>query len=72
MTHMAEVEKTRAYIRRSDPSLKQMRDYYQRMAQIETEHGDPDTAALWQKLADEITHRLNDEGPAHEGQAQLW
>lgn len=69
LRHMAEVEKIRARVRRVEPSLKNTRDYYQGMADAES---DPETKGLWQQLADEIDHRLNDSGPVHEGQTQLW
>jgi len=63
--HLRMVERARYHLRQArQPSLTAIRDYYVERA------GDPETPpevrGLWQRLADEISHRLNDGVPTEE------
>lgn len=68
--HMRDVERVRANARRSMPTLAQQRDYYQKKADDPAES--VEDRALWLGLAVEITHRLNDRGPAVDDQPTLF
>lgn len=71
--HAHEVERDRAKFFLSkgrSPSLSASRDYYEQKAE------DPSVPLperkLWQRLADEITQRLNDRDDPHKDQAGLF
>lgn len=70
LRHLRDVERVRANSRSTQPSLREMRDYY--LSKAAEQNGDTATADLWQRLADEITHRLNDGGPVNDGQSALF
>ena len=69
IAHHDNVERLRAALR-GQPSLSSTRDYYLMMSTNPEQ--DPDQQALWRRLADEITHRLNDTDTGSEQQAGLF
>lgn len=69
LKHEQEMEQFRARMQRGNPSLRSQRDYYAEQAKDEG-YGEKQRR-LWQQLADEISHRLNDSTDPFEGQEQL-
>lgn len=67
--HEQEMEQFRARMSSHPPSLRNQRDYYRQQA--EDEGYDPEQRRLWQQLADEIDHRLNEATDPMEGQGTL-
>ena len=68
--HKAEVERVKAHLRRGVVSPRQARDYYQ--SQADNDLLPADVRAQWARLAEELTHRVDDNAPPDEGQGQLW
>lgn len=68
--HMQVVERARSGLRNRTPRLTDQRDYYREMAD------NPEVPAnereLWDQLAKEIDHRLNDHGAPNAGEAGLF
>jgi hypothetical protein len=69
MDHQKKIEKLRASLG-GQPTLKSQRDWFQ--SQADDPHVPAKDRRLWQQLADEITHRLNDTVPADQDQSRLW
>lgn len=67
--HQFKVEQLRASLN-GQPSLSSTRDYYLSMASDPNQP--PEHRELWQRLADEITRRLNDGAPMAESQGELF
>lgn len=66
--HDAEVARTRAHLRTSTPSLRNVRDYYQRQA--DDPANTEDERALWRQLADELQPFIKARTDAD--QLSLW
>lgn len=68
--HLALVERVKAQLAPRTVSLARQRDYFREMS------NKPDVPEgerrLWAALADELDHRLNDQGPADDGQEALF
>lgn len=67
--HNAQVERARASARRGTPSLQDQRDHFRKMA---GEDADPTSVALWERLASELDHRLNEAGASDDTQEPLF
>lgn len=67
--HHREVDRLRARLSTTPPSLKAERDWARE--QSENEDLEPSDRALWKQLADEMTRRLNDTTDPSEGQGVL-
>ena len=67
--HDEKIERIKAHLGPSAPSLKSQRDYYRKMA---TDPGtDPKDRPLWQHLADELSARLNDDVPVVQEELEI-
>jgi hypothetical protein len=67
--HAEQVERARTSLGTKTPSLKHQRDYYADMAAATSNAMDK---RLWQQLADELTHRLNDGEAPNAGAPTLF
>lgn len=67
--HEKAIERIRTHLATKTPRLQDERDYYRSKADDPDET--PENRAIWKQLADELSVRLNDDGPPDANQLRL-